>query len=278
MSPLAIADDSTDKYPHRPRFPSLPSDHGLVAIISDPDIVDFDGTILPSVGSVRYMAPELLIPSGFGLENGNPTKRSDVYAFGVVTYQVSNSCSIAVTVTKDDTQAITGQELFPSAMKDDIVRYHVITGDRPDHPSGPNEWLSDDVWNFISRCWSPSRDGRPDADFAMNALNDAADAVEVRRRKLHVVTNDQGASHASVGPQPRQLRVWHDSTGLHRQDAALVDYKAGIVHLPSSDGTLLEIPESELCQEDIDYVRSQDVYKRAERKVNSYLSVSLSIR
>ena len=111
----------------------------------------------------------------------------------------------------------------------------------------------------------------------MNALNDAANAVEVRRRKLHVVTNDQGASHASVGPQPRQLRVWHDSTGLHQKDAALVDYKAGIVHLSLSDGTLLEIPESELCQEDIDYVRSQDVYKRAERKVNSYLSVSLSI-
>ena len=81
------------------------------------------------------MAPELLIPSSFGLENGNPTKRSDVYAFGVVIYQVSNSCSIAGTVTKDDTQAITGQELFPNAMKNDIVRYHVITGDRPDHPS-----------------------------------------------------------------------------------------------------------------------------------------------
>lgn len=57
-----------------------------------------------------------------------------------------------------------------------------------------------------------------------------------------------------------------------------MDYSAEIVHLSSPDGTLLEIPEIKLCQEDIDYVRSQDVYKGGERKVNSYLSVSLSIR
>ena len=43
----------------------------------------------PSVGTVRYMAPELLDPSGFDLRNSNPTKKSDIYAFGVVTYQVS---------------------------------------------------------------------------------------------------------------------------------------------------------------------------------------------
>jgi len=51
--------------------------------------------------------------------------------------------------------------------------------------------------------------------------------------------------------------MWHDSTGFHRQEAALVDYKAGIVHLSSSDGTLLEIPESKLSGDDQAYVRSQ---------------------
>ena len=35
------------------------------------------------------MAPELLNPSGFGLKNSNPTKKSDIYAFGITTYQVS---------------------------------------------------------------------------------------------------------------------------------------------------------------------------------------------
>ena len=137
------------------------------------------------------MAPELLNPSGFGLEDDNPTKKSDIYAFGVVTYQASDSYFISGTVAQDSVQAITGQQPFPGA-KDGVIIYNVVTGERPGRPAGPNEWLSDDVWNFISRCWSPSRDGRPDVNFAMNALNDAADAIEVRRRKLYVNTNDQG--------------------------------------------------------------------------------------
>ena len=84
--------------------------------------------------------------------------------------------------------------------------------------------------------------------------------------------------HTFVGWRPRQFRVWHDSTGLHRQDAAIVDYEAGIVHLSSSDGTLLEIPEGKLSPEDLTYVRSQDVYKKGKPKVNCYFSVSLPIR
>ena len=51
--------------------------------------------------------------------------------------------------------------------------------------------------------------------------------------------------------------MWYDSTGFHRQEAALVDYQAGIVHLSSSDGMLLEVPESKLSGDDLVYVRSQ---------------------
>jgi len=136
------------------------------------------------------MAPELLNPSGFGLKNSNPTKKSDIYAFGVVTYQVSS----AVLLGRGDSssvQVITEQQPFPGA-KDGVIIYNVVIGERPGRPPGPNEWLSDDVWNFVSRCWSSSWDGRPDVDFAMNALNDAADAVEVRRRKMYATTNDPG--------------------------------------------------------------------------------------
>ena len=112
---------------------------------------------------------------------------------------------------------ITGQQFFPGA-KDGVIIYNVVTGERPSRPPGPNEWLSDDVWNFISRCWSPSRDGRPDVDFAMNALNDAADAVEVRRRKLYPTNSDQGkrtsrrVSGASCG-----YRSWAEINYRNRQ-------------------------------------------------------------
>ena len=89
---LTIADDSaqTNILIDRNFHPRL-TDYGLVAIILDPGTVEPGSTTSPSAGTIRYMAPELLYPCGFGLKNSNPTKRSDIYAFGVVTYQVSNS-------------------------------------------------------------------------------------------------------------------------------------------------------------------------------------------
>jgi len=65
------------------------TDYRLATIISNPSTVD-PGSMSDSAGNTpRYMAPELLDPSGFGLKNSNPSKKSDIYAFGVVTYQVS---------------------------------------------------------------------------------------------------------------------------------------------------------------------------------------------
>ena len=78
-----------------------------------------------------------------------------------------------------------------------MIIYHVVTGERPSRPPGPNEWLSDDVWNFISRCWSSSWDGRPDLNFAMNTLNDVANAAELRRMEVELIAL-LGASGAGV--------------------------------------------------------------------------------
>jgi len=64
--------------------------------------------------------------------------------------------------------------------------------------------------------------------------------------------------------------MWHDSTGSHRQEAALVDYSAGVVCLFSPDGTLLEIHESKLSPDGLNYVRSLDVDKRWKWKVTVY--------
>ena len=52
---------------------------------------------------VRYMAPELLTPLKFGLDNSNYSKESDVFSFAILTYEVfpsypvvrvSNECLI----------------------------------------------------------------------------------------------------------------------------------------------------------------------------------------
>ena len=79
-----------------------------------------------------------------------------------------------------------------------------IVGERPARPSEPDEWVSDDVWNIISRCWGPSRVNRPDVGYIMNALNDAADAVEARRGE---VPNDQ--EKRTSRPVPGTPHVYH---------------------------------------------------------------------
>ena len=99
---------------------------------------------------------------------------------------------------------------FPGA-KDGVIIWTVVTGERPARPQEPNELVSDNVWNFISRCWS-SWDGRPDVDFAINALHDAADAVEIR--KAHATATNQGKRTRRGTGMSRVLNTDHEQTLL----------------------------------------------------------------
>ena len=54
----------------------------------DPTAVELDSTAMSKPGIVRYMAPELLNPSQFGLPGRSPTKESDVYSLAVTVYEV----------------------------------------------------------------------------------------------------------------------------------------------------------------------------------------------
>ena len=40
-------------------------------------------------GTMKFMAPELLVPEKFGKKNTLPTPQADIYAFGLVISQVS---------------------------------------------------------------------------------------------------------------------------------------------------------------------------------------------
>lgn len=55
-------------------------------------VVDLDGLISCSAqsdGVATFMAPELLVPSKFGVKDSVPTKEADIYAFGLVIFQVN---------------------------------------------------------------------------------------------------------------------------------------------------------------------------------------------
>ena len=63
-------------------------DFGITGVITDPTVVE-PGITTSRPGVVRYMAPELLNPTQFHLQNSNPTKESDVYSLAMSTYEVN---------------------------------------------------------------------------------------------------------------------------------------------------------------------------------------------
>lgn len=64
------------------------ADFGLGATVSTSSLAT---TATTGVGTIRWMAPELLMPEDYGLTHSNASKESDVYAFGMVTYE---ACTI----------------------------------------------------------------------------------------------------------------------------------------------------------------------------------------
>lgn len=59
--------------------------------------VTFDGEL--EVGGrisdiIRYLAPELFSPSGFGLGDSNPRKECDIHSFAMSAYEVCLSCIV----------------------------------------------------------------------------------------------------------------------------------------------------------------------------------------
>ena len=60
---------------------------GFITMVFDPDKPMVDDTQLEG-GALRFMSPELLVPSKFGMMDSLPTPESDIYAFGMVILQV----------------------------------------------------------------------------------------------------------------------------------------------------------------------------------------------
>ena len=63
------------------------ADFGSVTFVHDPSL-DMESESEMVGGSVPFMAPEILLPSKFGFDKCIPTKESDIYAMGMVIYQV----------------------------------------------------------------------------------------------------------------------------------------------------------------------------------------------
>lgn len=120
-------------------------------------------------GTPLYMAPELLFPTKFGHTNATPTKAADIYAFGMVIYEV-----------------LTGLQPFheknwPRAE----IRYYIVEGERPSKPDNAEQTgFGGGTWKLVEGCWMADPAKRPTAE------------------RVHTHLEGVAASSAAVGPSP----------------------------------------------------------------------------
>ncbi|KAJ7062347.1 kinase-like domain-containing protein, partial [Mycena amicta] len=114
-------------------------------------LTDFGLTVLSDAttqthhgaGSVRWMAPETLNPTGCGLDKFGRTTASDIYAFACVCLEL-----------------YTGFPPFHEEILHDApVIYQVMQGARPTRPAGAI--IPDHVWEIMQQSWSHNYADRP---------------------------------------------------------------------------------------------------------------------
>jgi len=134
------------------------ADFGLLTIVLDLTNLTVSGSSAEG-GMIRWTSPELLDPDRFGLKDNKPTRESDCYALGMVIYEV-----------------LSGK--FPFApLKDFIVMWKVIEGERPEIPEGVERaWFTGNLWQMLERCWESEPKSRPSIAAVQGHLEQASRA------------------------------------------------------------------------------------------------------
>ena len=72
---------------------ALLADFGFTTVVPD-SIPPMAQSAQLDGGPMTFMSPELLVPEEFGMNGAIPTTQADIYAFGLVTFQVCYTTGI----------------------------------------------------------------------------------------------------------------------------------------------------------------------------------------
>ena len=169
------------------------------------------------------MAPEL-----FSLNNeevGPPTRESDIFAFGMITFEVRNVCHGRSfhgfeTVFRTFFQVFTGQMPFLKIKSLAIVMKNIIDGERPPRPRrGKRLGLSDEFWELIQSSLAHEAKERPSASAFVDFLERVTPDIAVLKELAKFDANSE--DHTK---KLRQMFEYGDNTlfGMREEEALAV--------------------------------------------------------
>ena len=148
------------------------ADFDFLTMVLEPGQLMSHGVQLEG-GTMMFMSPELLMPEKFGFIGSVHTPEADIYAFGLVIYQVcEHGCGYPpFTYT---VQVLTGELPFLGLRMTEMA-FRVVEGARPPKPENALAiGLSDSLWNLVERCWDADMKLRPKIAEVVSQLERAA--------------------------------------------------------------------------------------------------------
>jgi len=148
------------------------ADFGFMTVVFDPS-QPMSCSAQMEDGTMTFMSPELMVPSNFGFKDSIPTPEADIYAFGLVIFQVREHDREYMPFTYI-VQVLTGENPFRGVRMGELL-FNVVRGVRPTKPENASAiGFSDSLWHFTQQCWHGKAKMRPKVGEVVTQLERAA--------------------------------------------------------------------------------------------------------
>ena len=188
------------------------ADFGFMSVVPDP-VQPIAHSAQLEGGSMTFMSPELLVPEEFGKKNAVPTPQSDVYAFGLVIFQVSEQGYGYRLFLCTTFQVLTGEMPF-RGIPQSTLAYHVVRGMRPTQPENASAMgFSYSLWALTENCWGGTIESRPKVGEVVTHLREAATSwgrlMPPRSQVWGVVSGNERMSELKHSEFQTSIFLWY---------------------------------------------------------------------